>query len=129
MNSIKSISDSLFNKNTVNNLKKSAPNTLMFIFRMVLLISIGFVIIDFPAAIAVGLFIGVLNLVPYLQVVSLLPMALLAKLKAANTGGEFWPIMFMALVVISPISRQWKRYCVLRILISRRQICRLYVTI
>lgn len=45
MNSIKSISDSLFNKNTVNSIKKSAPNTLMFIFRMVLLISIGFVII------------------------------------------------------------------------------------
>jgi len=45
MNSIKSISDSLFNKNTVNSIKKSAPNTLMFVFRMVLLISIGFVII------------------------------------------------------------------------------------
>lgn len=45
MNSIKSISDSLFNKNTVNGIKKSAPNTLMFVFRMVLLISIGFVII------------------------------------------------------------------------------------
>lgn len=65
-----------------------------------ILFSIGFVIIDFPAAIAFGLFIGVLNLVPYLQVVSLLPMALLAMLKAANTGGEFWPIMFMALVVM-----------------------------
>ncbi len=64
------------------------------------LFSLGFLIIDFPAAIAFGMFIGVLNLVPYLQVVSLLPMALLAMLKAANTGGDFWPIMLMALVVM-----------------------------
>ncbi|MBQ5644517.1 MAG: AI-2E family transporter [Bacteroidaceae bacterium] len=65
-----------------------------------ILFSIGFVLIDFPAAIAFGLFIGVLNLVPYLQIISLLPMALLAMLKAANTGGDFWPIMIMALVVM-----------------------------
>ena len=65
-----------------------------------ILFSIGFLIIDFPAAIAFGMFIGILNLVPYLQVVSLLPMALLAMLKAANTGGEFWPIMLMALAVM-----------------------------
>ena len=65
-----------------------------------ILFSIGFLIIDFPAAIAFGLFIGALNLVPYLQVVSLLPMAMLAMLKAANTGGEFWPIMLAALAVM-----------------------------
>ncbi|MBO7240768.1 MAG: AI-2E family transporter [Bacteroidaceae bacterium] len=64
------------------------------------LFSIGFVIIDFPAAIAFGLFIGMLNLVPYLQIVSILPMALLAMLKAANTGVGFWPVMLMALSVM-----------------------------
>lgn len=64
------------------------------------LFSIGFLIIDFPAAIAFGMFIGMLNLVPYLQVVSILPMALLAMLKAANTGVGFWPVMLMALCVM-----------------------------
>ena len=64
------------------------------------LFSCGFVIIDFPAAIAFGMFIGVLNLVPYLQAVSVLPMALLAMLKAANTGAGFWPVMLMALCVM-----------------------------
>jgi predicted PurR-regulated permease PerM len=64
------------------------------------LLSIGFLIIDFPAAIAFGLFVGMLNLVPYLQVVSILPMALLAMLKAANTGTGFWPVMLMALCVM-----------------------------
>ena len=65
-----------------------------------ILFSCGFVIIDFPAAIAFGMFIGILNLVPYLQVVSILPMALLAMLKAANTGSGFWPVMLMALCVV-----------------------------
>lgn len=64
------------------------------------LFSIGFVIIDFPAAIAFGMFIGMLNLVPYLQAVSILPMALLSMLKAANTGTPFWPIMLGALAVL-----------------------------
>jgi len=45
MKNFKSLSGSLLNKNALDNAKKSAPNTLMFIFRMVLLISIGFVII------------------------------------------------------------------------------------
>jgi predicted PurR-regulated permease PerM len=64
------------------------------------LFSIGFLIIDFPAAIVFGMFIGLLNLVPYLQVVSLAPMALLSMLKAANTGGNFWLIFLSALIVL-----------------------------
>lgn len=64
------------------------------------LFSIGFVIIDFPIAIGFGLFIGVLNLVPYLQIVSLFPMVLLAMLKAANTGDNFWLVLTAALVVL-----------------------------
>lgn len=64
------------------------------------LFSIGFLIIDFPAAIAFGMFIGILNLVPYLQVLSLIPMALLAMLKAANTGGDFWIIFLLAMLVL-----------------------------
>jgi predicted PurR-regulated permease PerM len=46
------------------------------------------------------MFIGMLNLVPYLQAVSILPMALLSMLKAANTGTPFWPIMLGALAVL-----------------------------
>jgi predicted PurR-regulated permease PerM len=65
-----------------------------------ILFAIGFSIIDFPAAIAFGLFVGVLNLVPYLQVVSVVPMVLLAVLKAASTGGDFWMIMLSALAVL-----------------------------
>ena len=67
------------------------------------LFSIGFLIIDFPAAIAFGMFIGILNLVPYLQVLSLIPMALLSVLEAANTGGDFWMIFLSALIVLAVV--------------------------
>ncbi len=64
-----------------------------------ILFSIGFLIIDFPLAIGLGMFIGVLNLVPYLQIVGFLPTILLAILKAADTGGNFWYILLAALTV------------------------------
>lgn len=68
-----------------------------------ILYATGLSIIDFPAAIAFGLFIGVLNLVPYLQLVSIVPMVLLAVLKAASTGGDFWIIILSACVVLAVV--------------------------
>lgn len=68
-------------------------------FLVGVLFSIGFLIIDFPMAITLGLFIGLLNMVPYLQLVGFLPATLLAFLKASDTGQSFWAIMAMVLVV------------------------------
>jgi len=65
------------------------------------LFSIGFLIIDFPIAIGLGMFIGLLNMVPYLQLVGFLPTILLAIVKAAETGQSFWVIMLMALAVFA----------------------------
>lgn len=64
-----------------------------------ILFSIGFLIIDFPLAIGLGLFIGALNMVPYLQLIGFVPTALLALLKAADTGQNFWLIMIAAIAV------------------------------
>ncbi len=63
------------------------------------LFSIGFLIIDFPLAVGFGLFIGLLNMVPYLQLIALAPTVLLALLKAADTGESFWWILACALLV------------------------------
>ena len=68
-------------------------------FLVGVLFSIGFIIIDFPLAIGFGLFIGLLNMVPYLQLVALAPTVLLALLKAADTGENFWWILATALLV------------------------------
>ena len=52
--------------------------------------SIGFLIIGFPMPIALGLFIGLISFVPYVQLVGILPAAILALLRAADTGQNFW---------------------------------------
>lgn len=64
-----------------------------------ILFSIGFLIIDFPLAIGLGLFIGLLNMVPYLQTVGFIPTILLAIVKSAETGQDFWIVMLLALAV------------------------------
>ena len=63
------------------------------------LFCIGFLIIDFPLAIGLGIFVGILNLVPYLQIVAFAPTILLAMLKAADTGQNFWIIILSAAAV------------------------------
>ena len=68
-----------------------------------ILFSIGFLIIDFPMAIGLGLFIGLLNMVPYLQLVGFIPTILLAIVKAADTGENFWVVLFMALIVFAVV--------------------------
>lgn len=66
---------------------------------MGIMFCIGFTIIDFPMAIGLGILVGILNLVPYLHVFALIPTALLALLKAADTGQNFWIIFGLALLV------------------------------
>lgn len=64
-----------------------------------ILFCIGFLVINFPLAIPLGLFIGFLNLVPYMQVIGFIPTILLALLKAHDTGQNFWGIMLAVIIV------------------------------
>ena len=66
-----------------------------------ILFSIGFLIIDFPMAIGLGLLIGLLNLVPYLQTVGFIPTLMLAFIKSQETGQSFWVITASALAVFA----------------------------
>ncbi len=68
-------------------------------FIMGILFCIGFTIIDFPMAIGLGILIGILDLVPYLHTLALIPTVLLSLLKAADTGQNFWMILISALLV------------------------------
>lgn len=61
--------------------------------------SIGFLIIDLPMAVVLGLFIGMLNMVPYLQLISLPITAILCLVWTAETGGNFWVIFWEAMAV------------------------------
>ena len=75
----------------------------MVAFIMGLLFCIGFTIIDFPMAIGLGILIGILDLVPYLHTFALIPTAMLALLKAADTGQNFWVIFAMAVAVFAVV--------------------------
>ena len=66
---------------------------------MGVLFCIGFTIIDFPMAIGLGILIGIMDLVPYLHTLALVPTALLSLLKAADTGQNFWVILASAVAV------------------------------
>jgi predicted PurR-regulated permease PerM len=75
----------------------------MVAFCVGVLFSIGFLIIDFPMAIGLGMFIGLLNMVPYLQLLGFIPTILLAVVKAADTGESFWMIMLAAIIVFAVV--------------------------
>jgi predicted PurR-regulated permease PerM len=57
-----------------------------------ILFCIGFLIIKLPLAIVLGLFIGLLNMVPYLQLISLVPTTLLCLVCSVSGGANFWVI-------------------------------------
>ena len=71
----------------------------MVAFIMGVLFCIGFTIIGFPMAIGLGILIGILDLVPYLHTFALIPTILLALMESADTGENFWWILFSALAV------------------------------
>ena len=58
-----------------------------------ILFAIGFQIIGLPMGIGIGLFIGVLNLVPYMQALGIPPCILLGLIQSAETGRPVWVVM------------------------------------
>lgn len=71
-----------------------------------IMFAIGFSIIDMPMAIIFGLFIGLLNLVPYLQLVSLIPALILCIIYSAGGDGDFWSIFLKCMAV----------YCIVQVI-------------
>lgn len=67
------------------------------------LLAIGFRIIGLPMAIIIGLFIGALNIVPYLQIAGLIPVVLLSLLRAMETGQSFWHVILLATIVMGVV--------------------------
>lgn len=63
------------------------------------LFAIGFLIIGLPMGVVLGLFIGLLNMVPYLQLISLPVTAVLCIVCTASTGVDFWVIFWESMAV------------------------------
>lgn len=64
-----------------------------------ILFAVGFEIIGLPLGIIMGLFIGLLNMVPYLQVAGIPPCILLGILQSAETGRPLWLVFLLITLV------------------------------
>lgn len=66
-----------------------------------ILFALGFTITGLPMGIAMGLIIGLLNMVPYMQALGIPPCIVLCILQSAQTGQPIWlTILMMAIVFI-----------------------------
>jgi predicted PurR-regulated permease PerM len=64
-----------------------------------ILFAVGFSIIGLPMAVPFGLFVGLLNMVPYLQTVGLVPGAFLAGIRAIEGDSSFLVSLVLVLLV------------------------------
>lgn len=64
-----------------------------------ILFCIGFLIIGLPLAIPLGLLIGLMNMVPYLQLASIPITAFLCMIYSVDAGGGFWSIFGASILV------------------------------
>lgn len=68
-----------------------------------LLFALGFWLIGLPMGILLGLFIGLLNMVPYLQVVGLIPAVLFALAASLGAGESVWVMLGLVLAVFAVV--------------------------
>ena len=65
-----------------------------------ILLTIGFNIIGLPLATAMGIFIGILNFIPYMQALGIIPLGLASLLMAAQTGENAFVCMLLSYGVL-----------------------------
>lgn len=64
------------------------------------LLCIGFSVIGLPMPIVLGIFIGLLNFIPYMQALGVIPLGLAAILGAVQSGDNVWISLAMAYGVL-----------------------------
>lgn len=70
------------------------------------LFSVGFMIIGFPMPVGLGVFIGLISFIPYVQLLGFFPATVLAILYSVDTGRNFWMLMLGVIAV----------YCIVQVL-------------
>lgn len=71
----------------------------LVVFWVCILFATGFKLIGLPLGILLGIFVGLLNFVPYLQTLGLVPALLLAGAQAVETGQSYWVCAVFVLLV------------------------------
>lgn len=62
--------------------------------------AIGFYSIGLPLGIVLGIFFGMLNIIPYLQMVAIVPLSFMALMNTLETGDSFLVMMGLIVLVI-----------------------------
>ena len=65
--------------------------------------SVGFLIIGLPLAVLMGVLIGILFMVPYLQYLSLIPVTGLCLVMAADGTADFWTVWWECIAVYAVV--------------------------
>ncbi len=63
------------------------------------LFAVGLFLVGLPLAILLGLFLGLLNMVPYLQILGAIPAVMLALVHAVETGTNVWVVLGLVALV------------------------------
>lgn len=61
--------------------------------------TLGFWVIGLPMPLGMGLFVGLISFIPYVQVVGFAPATVLALMEMSDTGRSFWGLMALVLLV------------------------------
>jgi predicted PurR-regulated permease PerM len=64
---------------------------------------IGFLIINLPMAIGLGILVGICTMIPYMKFVALIPGVIMTLLKAADTGENVWFILLTMMAVFGVV--------------------------
>lgn len=97
-------------------MKRYYRGQVLVVFFVTILYTAGFLIIDLPMAVTMGLLVGTLNLVPYLQVVGIPPCILLSLVQSAETGTAPWSHLLALFIVFAVVQAIQDGYLVPKIM-------------
>lgn len=106
-------------KDMEEGMKQYYRGQVLVALSVTLLYTTGFLIIDLPMAVTMGLLVGTLNLVPYLQVVGIPPCILLSLVHAAETGTSPWIHLLLLFIVFAVVQVIQDGYLVPKIMGQR----------
>ncbi len=73
------------------------------VISVAILFAIGFKIIGLPFAIMLGILVGLLNYIPYMQLTGIIPALGLAAINSLDTGSSIWLSMSLVAIVFAII--------------------------
>lgn len=93
---------------TLGNAVKTSMNhyfrgQALIAFMVAILYSIGFSLVGIPLAVVIGLSIGVLFMIPYMQFITIIPVTLLCLVYSVDVKVDFWTLWWECIAVYAVV--------------------------